>query len=68
MRENPGRAHVDVPFHAFFDWDATRGKMTEADAKEKVVTAIVVGTTLLICGALFYTLMEAFQNYTIIGY
>jgi hypothetical protein len=68
MRENPGRAHAVVPFHASFDWDATREKMNEACAKEKLAKAIVMGTTLLICGALFYSLIHAFQNYTIIGY
>ena len=68
MREDPGRANAAVPVHAYFDFDAAREKMTEACTKEEVVTAIVVGTTLLTCGGLFYTLIEAFQNYTIIGY
>ena len=68
MQRNLGRAHAVVPFHASFDWDGTREKMHEVGAKEKLTTAIVVGGTLLIGGALFYSLIQAFQNYTIIGY
>jgi hypothetical protein len=68
MLENRGRAHAAIPFHASFDWDEIREKMKKTCTSEEIATAVLAGATLVNCGALVYSLILAFQNYTIIGY
>jgi len=68
MWENTAREHAAFPFGISFEWDAISEKMKKACTREKIAMALVAGTMLVLYVAVSYWLIQAFQNYTIIGY
>jgi len=68
MWGNTAREHTAFPFGSSLEQDAISERMRRACTREVIATALLAGVSLVFYGVLSYSLIQAFQNYTIIGY